>query len=127
MSEHPVTLGFGDLVTEGPGGLRDEVTRTVRPPTQIVFDGTRVLYRFTPDLVPAEVASFNAAVSACRSRNVVITATEWAALDPHLVTLRTFQQMSRNDFLALTNADRERLTFDTMTAAIRVLRALLRD
>jgi len=101
---------------------------SLRAPASIATDGatgTPVL-TFDPPLSAQEQTTYDGLLATARSA-VAITPDERTALEPHLATLRTFQQMSRADFLALTNAARERQTFDVMTAQLRVIRALLRD
>lgn len=107
------------------------VTAVLRAPASTRQEGGNVVFEFVPDLTPAEATTLAAAVAsvvgATRARDVSLTVAEFRVIEPHLATLRTLQQLSRNEFMALTAADRDRMLFDNVTALLRVVRALLRD
>lgn len=122
MSTHAVPL------SADPGGFLSAVSSEIRAPAWVAGDAAgSVVYTFVPDLTTDEVAVLAALVRAFRQHDVRITLAELQALEPHLATLRTFQQQSQAQFMALTATQRDRALFDVDTAIIRVLRALLRD
>lgn len=126
MSAHVVVLEPRDSIITGPDGLLEAVTSSLRAPDRIVYlDGT-VRYEFDIDLAAEEAALFDRVVAYVRG-SVTLTVAEREALVPSLDTLRTFQKMSRAEWIALTDAERERGTFDVLTALVRVDRALLRE
>lgn len=118
--------GHGPL---GPAGLVTEVTRTVRAPEIVLWDQptATATFRFTPDLSAAEQAAFADTLATLRTRDVQLTTDEYAAIKPHLATLRTFQQQSQAEFMAKSAAERDRELFGVVTALLRTVRSLLRD
>lgn len=56
-----------------------------------------------------------------------LTAAEYAAVRPHIQTLRNFRQLGRNAFSGLTAAERDRMLYDAQVATMAVLLTLLRD
>lgn len=117
MSTHVVSV-FPD-----PGDYAD----VLRPPTshRAVEGGFELT--FEPDLSGAEAAILTDIVSAVRLRTVRLTAAEYAAIRPHLQTLRDLRQLGRNAFLALTAAERDRMLYDAFTAQTIIDLALTRD
>lgn len=103
----------------------------IRPPVSSATDSVTgaPIVEFLPPLSSGEQATYDAIVAVARSGSD-ITPAEYAALNVTngpLPTLRTFQQMSQSEFIALAQNARDRALFDSVTALIRVIRALMRD
>lgn len=124
MSTHNVT---GIAVTPGAGTLYGECVRLLRAPVSITGDRTASVWTFTPDLSAAEAQTFTDIVGTIRSQGVTLTVSEYQSLTASLATMRTFQQLSQADFIALAQNARDRQLFDVVTALIRVDRALMKD
>jgi hypothetical protein len=129
MSDHPIPLLPGDGATQGPPGLLTDVTAALRAPDTVLYDGpgNRVIYRFTPDLSPADAATFDDLVRTFRTRSFTITLAEYQALKPALATYRSFRTQSDAAFTALTAAQRDAALRSAIFSLGDVLRALLRD
>jgi hypothetical protein len=95
-----------------------------KPPAAVAYDGANLTLTFSPDLVAAEVVTVTAVVRAAVS---ILTRVERDAIETFLATERTFVGLAQADFIALTQAQRDRMLFDVVTALIRVQRAMLRD
>lgn len=100
----------------------------LRAPDGVATDSDTgaVVATFTPPLSAAEQTSF-ADIQAMAKSSIGLTLTEYQTIKPFLPTMRTFQQMSQSDFIALGQNARDRMLFDTLSAVIRVERVLLRD
>lgn len=81
---------------------------------------------FTPDLTAEESATLDAILHLAAGSQPM-TPTAYAAVRSDMQTLRDLRQLGRSAFMALTAAERDRLTYDAFTATTRVLLAILRD
>ena len=127
MSTHAVT---GPAFPGGLSGLPELVTSAIREPTEIRWDASTstATYVFTPDLTAAQAATFADCVAFRRSGlSTTLTLVEYQALAPFLATGRAFVQQSQSQYMALTQAQRDRMNFDNITALWRVIFRLLRD
>jgi hypothetical protein len=106
-------------------------TATVRAPAGIRATESTISFDYTPDLTAEQVTAITAAVAnvvgVTRARNVTLTYDEYVALAAFLATGRTFVAQSQAQFMALTQAQRDRMLFDNVTALWRVIFRLLRD
>jgi hypothetical protein len=78
------------------------------------------------DFVPstAEDRALDAHIA---STGLNMTRDQYNAVRAQMQTLRDLRQLGRNAFMALTAAERDRLTYDAMTSVTIVLLAILRD
>lgn len=112
---------------ERDAALYAVVPANLRVWSNVAATDTTITFTYTPDLSAAETATLTLLVGYCRLGPPGITPAEWVALGPSLDTMRTFQQLSQADFIALTQNQRDRMLFDLGNAHTRVLRALMRD
>lgn len=96
------------------------------PSGSYIDDVAGMVVEFVPALSAAEQLAFADIVALARS-GYDLTLTEYQALKPSLATMRTFQQQTQAEFIALTQNARDRALFDLGNAHTKVLRALLRD
>lgn len=82
------------------------------------------VFTFDPPLDPTEQAQYDAIRKAVK---VAMTPEVYALVRSQMQSLRDLRQMGRAGFMALTAAERDRLTYDALTDVTRVLVALLRD
>lgn len=103
------------------------VRRRLRAPSGYATDDATgaPVFDFDPPLTVAEQARFDTLAEMARAA-VSLTEAEWAAIRPHLQSLRDFRQSGRPAFMALTAAERDRMLYDAQTATTIVLLALLR-
>ena len=99
--------------------------RMPRTPDAPAEDGTQTIV-FDPDLTAEEQTRFDMMVELAAS-TVSVTPDEWAAMRPHIQTLRELRQLGRSGFMALTAAERDRLLYDALTAETQLWLALLRS
>lgn len=100
-----------------------------RQPSQPVSydDATgEYIVTFTPDLTAQELAVLDDAINLTRS-HVTFTAEEWARIKPEIQNLRSFRQLGRNAFMALTAADRDRMLYDAIVSLTIIDLALVRE
>lgn len=81
---------------------------------------------WTPDLTSTELAAITDIVATGKSA-VAINVADYQALKPFLTTMRALLGLSQSDFMALTQAQRDRMIFDNLSAIERVLLRMLRD
>ena len=81
---------------------------------------------FVPPLNPTEQEAFDGLQALARA-TLDLNPDDWAAIDAKLPNLRTFRQQTRNQFMALTQTERDRAIFDSLQDIIAVLVAMLRD
>lgn len=83
---------------------------------------------FSPPLTAAEQTTYDDLVAMLRTPlTASMTLAEYQQIKPFLATERSFVQMSQSEFIALTQNQRDRTLFDTLTAVIRVQRVMMRD
>ncbi len=106
-------------------------TAAVRAPDGVTPAASAVTFTYTPDLTAAQATALGTAVAdvmaVTRARDVSLTVAEYQALKPFLDTGRLFVGQSQSQYMALTQAQRDRMNFDNITAIWRVLFRLLRD
>lgn len=125
MSTHVVTNPAS--VTEGYPGLLAAATLLIRAPSLVAWDGSSVVYTFTPDLTAGEATTFADLLATMRTHDVDLTPEEYAALKPFLATGRAFLGLSQADFIALGQNARDRMLHENVSALWRVIFRLLRD
>lgn len=104
------------------------LTRFLRPPLTYGTDASgNLVATFEPPLTAAEQVVFADIAAIAKSQVGLELSNYQVDVKPFLPALRTFQQMSQSDFIALGQNPRDRMLFDTLTSLIRVTRALLRD
>ena len=81
---------------------------------------------FDPDLSPEDQVTVDGIVEAQRAA-VTLIPSEWSTIRPHLGTIRTIRQMTRNDFVNLSEADMRRAVYDHAVANAILWLAILRD
>lgn len=81
---------------------------------------------FYEDLSPDEEAQLTYLIALARQEQPVRRAT-YDSVRPLIQELRAHRQLGRNAFMALTAADRDRMTYDVQVAQTRILLALLRE
>lgn len=91
-----------------------------------VEDGVPTL-DFDPPLSAEERTTYALLLALARSGMDHLTPSDWAAIRPHLQTLRDFRQFGRAAFMAQTAAERDRMLYDAQVATMAVLLTLLRD
>lgn len=108
--------------------VMDLCRQYLRAPDGVATDSDTgaVVITFTPPLSSAEQTSY-ADILAMAKAGITLSLTEYQGIKSFLATMRTFQQMSQSDFIALGQNARDRQLFDTVSAVIRVVRTLLRD
>jgi hypothetical protein len=80
---------------------------------------------FDPDLTPEETALFDVLQRIAASEHW--TPDAYSAVRAEMQTLRDLRQMGRNAFMALSAAERDRLTYDALVAQTIIDLAILRD
>lgn len=95
-----------------------------RWPNVTDYTGTTLTLTFTPDLTAAEQTALAEIV---RAANTPLTRAERNAVEPFLVTGRSFLALSQSEFIALTQNARDRMLFDNVSAQWRVIFRLFRD
>lgn len=100
----------------------------LRAPSSYATDETTgaPILNFEPPLTTAEQATY-ADIVAMAKAGITLTLSEYQGIKSFLATMRTFQQMSQSDFIALAQNARDRQLFDVVSALIRVVRTELRD
>lgn len=100
----------------------------LRGPVSIATDETTgaPIIVFEPPLTTAEQATY-ADIVAMAKAGITLSLVEYQGIKTFLATMRTFQQMSQSDFIALAQNARDRQLFDVVSALIRVVRTLMRD
>ena len=96
-----------------------------RPPVSAEYRDGRPVITWEPPLTAQEQAVVAGIVDARRS--IRLEPSDWAAIRPHVQTLRDLRQMGRAAFMAQTAAERDRQLYDAQTATTIVLLALLRE
>jgi hypothetical protein len=107
--------------------LMELASTYIRQPTGAYLDSvTGPVVEFDPVLTSQEQATYDSLVASLDAP-LTLTPTEWAAIRPHLTTIRDLRQMGRAAFMALTAAERDRLVYDAQAATTTILLAMLRD
>lgn len=102
--------------------LWDSVVVNLRRPS----DGDGETFTFAPPLSAQEQGTLDLILAHYRS-GLQVSYAAYLAIRPNLQTIRDLRQMGRNAFMALTAAERDRLTYDAQAATTTILLALLRD
>lgn len=123
MSTHIVAAPLSGLADVGSTPLA-----AIRPPTSIVLDETGDAYTFTfePDLTPAELATFDLAIAVMRS-GTGLSPTDYQAIRTQMQVLRAMRQQGRNAYVNLTEAERNRQTYDCLVAITEIFLTLTRE
>jgi hypothetical protein len=87
-------------------------------------DGNNLLWE--PDLTAAQLATVQHLVLLARS-GLSISAADFDAIRADLQLLRDLRQLGRNPFMALTAAERDRMTYDALVSVTRIFLAILRE
>lgn len=88
--------------------------------------GPTVDITYDPDLTPEEQATWDT-LAQLATGATLITPAELDTIRPSMVVLRDLRQMGRAAFMALTAAERDRLSYDAHVATTMILLAILRD
>lgn len=88
--------------------------------------GPTVDITYDPDLTPEEQATWDT-LAQLATGATLITPAELDTIRPSMVALRDLRQMGRAAFMALTAAERDRLSYDAHVATTMILLAILRD
>lgn len=89
-------------------------------------DGLSYVFIFTPDLTPAETQLFDDGIAAMRSGTGLST-TDYQAIRTQMQTLRAMRQLGRNAYVNLTEAERNRQTYDCLVAITEIFLKLTRE
>lgn len=126
MSTHPITAVAGSTREQQEGVIHEAwkaASTALRP---CVIDWDEMALVFTPDLSAAEVTALGKVVDAIQSP-VRMTSAEYEAVRAQMQVLRALRQSGRNAYVALTEAERNRQTYDALMAVTEIFLALLRD
>lgn len=100
------------------------LTTNLRAPS--TWNGTTPI--FDPPLTAAEQAILDDLLAMAKSRQTAdMTLAEYQAIKPFLASEQTWQAITRNAFVAMTEADSRRALYDIITAEVRLARAARRD
>lgn len=75
---------------------------------------------YEPDLTAQEAATLDLLVAVARAP-VRLTPAEFTAIREQLQVLRALRQLGRNNFMALTAVERDRMLYDAMVAVTVIL------
>lgn len=89
-------------------------------------DGTTTLLRWVDDLTPEELVEVNHLLDMAHSETG-LSVEGYADIRAQMQTLRALRQMGRNAFMALTAAERDRLTCDALVAVTQIFISMQRD
>lgn len=103
----------------------DTVNSTVRGCESVFADGLYTI-SFEPDLSPAELALFNDIVATMRS-GTGLSVVDYQAIRTQMQTLRAMRQLGRNAYVNLTEAERNRQTYDCLVAITEIFLKLTRE
>lgn len=123
MSDHIVPAGVDSAAVAELALTALGAGRGYTP--QVQPDGSAVI-SFTPDLTPAEVATFDVLVRLAASTKPM-SIDKYNAVRTEMQTLRALRQMGRNAFMALSAAERDRMTYDALVSQTIIDLAILRD
>jgi hypothetical protein len=89
-------------------------------------DAAGVGWVFVPPLTTQEQAIFADVVSLANSA-AGLTPTDYAAVRTQMQALRAVRQTTRNAYVNMTEADRNRMDYDALVACCEIFIKLLRD
>lgn len=108
--------------------FRDQVSAAIRPPDVVTAyaadDPTLGEVTWNTDLTPAELAIAEEIRGALTNR---LPSAQYTIIRTEMQALRDLRQLGRNAFMALTAAERDRLTYDALVSITRVLLAMQRE
>lgn len=105
----------------------DLVTRYLRRPSDYYSENGALVLVFDPVLTVQEQAALDVIQAMARSKLTDLTPAQYGTIRTNLQTLRAIRQPGRNAFMALTAAERDRLTWDAIDATLTILLAMLRE
>jgi hypothetical protein len=119
---HPGNTGTptGQVVDDD---LWDLVLAHVRHP----LDADGETFTFDPPLTAQEQTALDIVLAMHRSGMTDLTPAQYVTIRTNLATLRAIRQPGRAAFMALTAAERDRLTWDAIDATLTILLATLRE
>lgn len=120
MSSHPISADTD--------WLRQAVSEQIRELANVTADPDTgaVTYHFEPDLSSTETTLLGD-LERLGETGLSLSAAEYTSIRAEMAPLRALKQMTRNEFMALSAAERDRMLYDALVATTTVLRLVFRD